>query len=74
MNPKEYARIVRFQKSMWMLQCGNRNYADIAAASGYSDQSHLIREFKSMTGHTPRSLLSICQPYSDLFTNPVYLI
>ena len=71
MNPKEYARIVRFQKSMWMLQLGNRNYADIAAACGYSDQSHLIREFKSMTGHTPRSLLSICQPYSDLFTNPV---
>ena len=72
MNPKEYARIVRFQKSMWMLQLGNRNYADIAAACGYSDQSHLIREFKSMTGHTPRSLLNICQPYSDLFTNPVY--
>ena len=71
MNPKEYARIIRFQRSMWMLQCGNRNYADIAAASGYSDQSHLIREFKSMTGHTPRSLLDICQPYSDLFTNPV---
>lgn len=70
MNPKEYARIVRFQKSMWMMQCGNRNYADIAAACGYADQSHLIREFKSMTGHTPKSVLSICQPYSDLFTNP----
>ena len=70
-NPKEYARIVRFQKSMRMLQCGNRNYADIAVACGYSDQSHLIREFKSMSGHTPQSLLKICQPYSDLFTNPV---
>lgn len=70
MNPKEYARIVRFQKSMWMLQHGNRNYADIAAACGYADQSHLIREFKSMTGHSPKSILSICQPYSDLFTTP----
>ena len=71
MNPKEYAHIVRFQKSMWMLQLGNRNYADIAAACGYSDQSHLIREFKSMTGHTPKNLLNHCIPYSDLFTNPV---
>ena len=71
MNPKEYTRIVRFQKTMWMLQHGKRNYADIAAASGYSDQSHFIREFKSMTGHTPGSLLNICQPYSDLFTNPI---
>ena len=71
MNPKEYARIVRFQKAMRMMQCGESNHAGIAAASGYSDQSHFIREFKSMSGHTPRSLLSICQPYSDLFTNPV---
>lgn len=71
MNPKEYARIVRFQKSMLMLQRGNRNYADIAAACGYADQSHLIREFKSMTGHTPNDLLDHCIPYSDLFTNPV---
>lgn len=71
MNPKEYARIVRFQKSLWLMQGGNRNYADIAAACGYSDQSHLIREFKSMTDYTPKSLLSICQPYSDLFSNPV---
>ena len=71
MNPKEFARVVRFQKAMRMLQCGERNYAAIGAECGYSDQSHLIREFKSMTGHTPKSLLSICQPYSDLFTNPV---
>ncbi|MDE6380255.1 MAG: helix-turn-helix transcriptional regulator [Muribaculaceae bacterium] len=71
MNPKEYARVVRFQKSMHMMQQGNINYADIAVASGYSDQSHFIREFKSMTGHTPKSLLNICQPHSDLFTNPV---
>lgn len=70
MNPKEYARIVRFQKSMWMIQCDNRNYADIASACGYADQSHFIREFKSMTCHTPKSLLSIRRPYSDLFTNP----
>ena len=30
MNPKEYARIVRFQKSLRMLQCGSRDYAYIA--------------------------------------------
>lgn len=71
MNPKEYARIVRFQKALWMLQCGNRNYPDIAAACGYSDQSHFIRDFKQMSGHTPKSLINICHPYSDLFTNPV---
>ncbi|MDE7418894.1 MAG: helix-turn-helix transcriptional regulator [Muribaculaceae bacterium] len=71
MNPKEYAKIVRFQRSIWSMQCGDRNFAGIAAECGYSDQSHFIREFKSMTGMTPKTLLTYCQPYSDLFTNPI---
>lgn len=72
MNPKEYARIVRFQKSLWVMQNGlSGNYADIAFSCGYSDQSHFIREFKEFSGHTPESLLAECRPYSDLFTNPV---
>lgn len=71
MNPKEYGRVVRFQKSLRMLQCGSRNYAGIAAECGYADQSHFIREFKSMSGHTPKSLYTYTVPYSDLFTNPL---
>ena len=72
-NPKEYARITRFQKALKLLQNdpeGN-NQAQLAYQCGYADQSHLIREFKQFSGHTPLSLLSICKPYSDLFTNPV---
>lgn len=71
MNPKEYARIVRFQKALWLLQCGKRNFAHIAAECGYADQSHLIREFRTMSGYTPKSILDHCKPYSDLFTNPL---
>ena len=70
MNPKEYARVVRFQKALWMLQRGARNFAGISAECGYADQSHFIREFKAMSGLTPKSLLKHCTPYSDLFTNP----
>lgn len=73
MNPKEYARIVRFQKSLWYLQhsTGNLNQAQLAFQCGYADQSHFIREFKHFSGHTPLSLLDACEPYSDLFTAPV---
>ncbi len=71
MNPKEYARVVRFQKAMRMLQIGSRDYACIAYHCGYADQSHLIRDFKVMSGHTPKSLPDYCAPYSDLFTCPV---
>ncbi len=70
MNPKEYARVVRFQKSMWLLQQGSRDFTGIACNCGYSDQSHFIREFKSMSGLTPKQLTATCQPYSDLFTHP----
>lgn len=70
MNPKEYARVVRFQKALWLMQNGEQNYAGIAADCGFSDQSHFIRDFKAMSGHTPRTLCQYCHPYSDLFTNP----
>lgn len=71
-NPKEYARIVRFQKSLKLLQhYSDVNQAQLAYQCGYSDQSHFIREFKQFSGYTPLSLLNVCKPYSDLFTNPV---
>lgn len=71
-NPKEYARIVRFQKSLKLLQhCSeDTNLAQLAYQCGYADQSHFIREFKQFSGYTPLSLLNVCKPYSDLFSNP----
>ena len=73
MNPKEYARIVRFQKALKQMQHqqGKINQADLAYTCGYSDQSHLIREFRKLCGYTPLSLLEVATPYSDLFTTPV---
>lgn len=72
-NPKEYARIVRFQKSLKQLQhyAEDANLAQIAYQCGYADQSHFIREFKQFSGYTPLSLLKVCKPYSDLFNNPI---
>ncbi len=71
MNPKEYGRIVRFQRSLRMMQSGSRNYADIAYANGYADQSHFIREFRQFSGLTPKQLTEYQTPYSDLYTYPV---
>ena len=72
-NPKEYTRIVRFQKALEQMQhqSGEINQAQVAYASGYADQSHFIREFKKFSGYTPTSLLKVSNPYSDLFTSPV---
>lgn len=73
MNPKEYSRIVRFQKALRLMQHqqDKTNQADLAYTSGYADQSHLIREFKKLCGYTPLSLLEVSTPYSVLFTTPI---
>lgn len=71
-NPKEYARIVRFQKSLKLLQhhSEDTNLARLAYQCGYADQSHFIREFKQFSGYTPLSLLKVGNPCSDLFNDP----
>lgn len=71
MNPKEYTRIVRFQKSLWLLQNRQNDHIDIAYTNGYADQAHYIRDFKTFSGYTPQKLISKYRPYSDLFTIPI---
>lgn len=72
-SPREYTRIVRFQKALSLMQrpAIAIGQAQLAYASGYADQSHMIREFKRLCGHTPVALQRIAPPYSDLFTTPV---
>lgn len=71
-NPKEYARLVRFRKALVQMQHHKEaNMAQIAFCCGYADQSHFIREFKRFSGYTPAALLKKAEPYSDLFSDPV---
>lgn len=74
MNPKEYAGVVRFQKALALMSRqaeSEINQAQMAYACGYADQSHLIREFRKFCGFTPKALLQVARPYSDLFARPV---
>lgn len=70
MKPKEYSRVTRFQKSLWLMQCGKRDFADIVYSCGYADQSHFIRECHQYSGITPAELLKTQPVYSDLFASP----
>lgn len=68
-NPKEFVRIVRFQRALYILQ----NNAGISMTSlayecGYYDQPHLVKEFKSFSGYTPTEYIAMCAPYSDYFS------
>jgi AraC-like DNA-binding protein len=54
LTPKRYARVLRFSALLsGAVRSGPRDWAGLAAESGYVDQSHLIREFKRLAGLTP---------------------
>lgn len=57
--PKTMARVLRFRRALDMMTRGVPGFVDIAVACGYYDQAHLIREFRDLTGCTPRELLAI---------------
>lgn len=68
-GPKEFSRIIRFQRALNILETKKTfNLTQLSYESGFSDQSHLIREFKAISGYTPKEFLSICNPHSDYFS------
>jgi AraC-like DNA-binding protein len=49
-GPKTFSRIVRVNYALRLLQHQPRSLADVAAKAGYFDESHLIRDFKTICG------------------------
>ncbi|MET4636954.1 AraC family transcriptional regulator [Mycetocola sp. 2940] len=61
-TPKSYATVVRFHRLIDELPLGEDvPWADLAAATGYYDQSHVIRTFKAFTGFTPQDYYRIAR-------------
>jgi AraC-like DNA-binding protein len=58
MTPKLFARVQRFQRALAAArQRTSADWAGLALASGYADQSHLIRDFLAFSGFSPETLL-----------------
>ncbi|WP_439381863.1 helix-turn-helix domain-containing protein [Amycolatopsis lexingtonensis] len=55
-GPATYLRVSRFQRAI-ALAPHAPNLAALAASAGYSDQAHLSRECRALTGLTPRAYL-----------------
>lgn len=57
-TPKEYARLVRFKKVMqFLLQYPKTPWAEIVHRFGYTDQSHLIKDFQYFTTVNPEKFM-----------------
>jgi AraC-like DNA-binding protein len=56
--PKVFSRVGRFQRALNLAKHGALpDWTQLALTCGYFDQSHLIREFVSLSGFSPKKLL-----------------
>ena len=55
--PKVVTRLVRLEHAVELAQSG-REWAQVAYLSGYYDQSHLVNEFREITGTTPAAFVA----------------
>jgi AraC-like DNA-binding protein len=53
LTPVHYRRLSRFRAVLRLYSEGVRDWAALAAATGFSDQSHLVRDFGTFAGLTP---------------------
>lgn len=71
MSPKRLARIVRFQRVFREARAaGPAEWVDVALRCGYADQSHLIRDFRELSGAPPAAFLDGEGELSRRFTSP----
>ena len=52
-SPQTFAKHVRLRTAAWLLTSSDRTVADIASSCGFSDASHLGREFRKQFGMPP---------------------
>ena len=64
LTPKLYCRIQRFQHAIRLAhRSEDIDWADLAAMSGYYDQSHMIRDFQEFSGLNPSAYLKDRGPH-----------
>lgn len=68
-SPRQFLKIVRFQHALHSkFKQKSVTLTQLACDCGYYDQSHMINDFKSLSGFTPGEYFSTCEPYSDYFS------
>ena len=53
LSPKFYSKVIRFSTIFQLKEQGDPSWIDLTHETGFADQSHFIRDFKSFTGEDP---------------------
>lgn len=69
LSPKQFLKVVRFQYSLYAhQQHPTESLTELACRCGYYDQSHMISDYKELSGITPKQYFTRCDnPVSDYF-------
>lgn len=67
-TPKQFIRIVRFQRVIQSFSSpGNKQLTYMAYENGYFDQAHFVKDFKALSGYTPKEFLALGHCNADYF-------
>jgi AraC-like DNA-binding protein len=67
-SPKQFLKIVRFQNVIYQKsKHPDLSLTELAYQCGYYDQAHMINDFKTLSGYTPKQYFGDCEPFSDYF-------
>ena len=53
LTPVGYRRLARFRAALRLHAAGMQDWALLAASTGFSDQPHLVRDFRELAGQSP---------------------
>lgn len=69
LSPKQFLKVIRFQHTLYAhQQHPAESLTELAYRCGYYDQSHMINDFRELSGKTPKQYFNECDnPTSDYF-------
>ncbi len=74
-TPSQFKKIVRFRNAMKLhrQKISEENLADISYSADYFDQSHMIKDFKSLTRYSPKDFFSKISTFENGYINWLFL-
>jgi transcriptional regulator GlxA family with amidase domain len=74
-TPSQFKKVFRFRNAMrrHRLKISAESLADISCDAEYFDQSHMIKDFKSLTSYAPKTFFSKISALEDGQINWLFL-
>lgn len=74
-TPAQFRKVVRFRKALnkHSIKSQIESLTDISHLVNYFDQSHMVKDFKALTNHSPKKFFSKITPFAEGKINWMFL-